>query len=148
MNMQQVALFQYSVNYFFGLSSESKEKKCVWKLNQQLFTACFYDSTLFKKNADSQDFFNDTLRAEILHIDSYGDSINKFKNNLPLLIDKLSNFVVSNDLSKYNLSDKLLAKNVSFIGKNISDFDFYLFPKNANFEVVSIISSETLDQNV
>ena len=147
MNIREAALFQYSFDFFLKLAKESK-KTCVWKLDQQLFTACFYDSTLFSEDEDIQSFFNRTLKTAILHIDPYGDSINKFKNNLPLLIDKLSNFVVSNDLSNYNLSDELLAKNVSFIGKNISGLDFYLFPENASFEVVSIISSETLDQNV
>ena len=147
MDIREAALFQYSFDFFLKLAKES-EKTCVWETNQQLFTAEFYDYSLFNSNESSRNKFDLAFKHNVLKNNDFGESIIQFKNDFPLLISTIFKFIQSVNVSEYTLSDRLLAKNVSFIGKNISKLDFYLFPENANFDVVSIISSETLDQNV
>lgn len=146
MNLKQAALFEYSFEYFLSKIHNAEAKKCIWEFNGQLLTATFHDSTLFSGDEFSKQLFNDRLKEDALKLNtSHGDSLGKFQRNFPLLINTLSTFVVDLDNSQYTLTDFFLAKNVSFLGKNIDNLDFYLFPKDADFKIVSITSSETRD---
>ncbi|ASX21866.1 MULTISPECIES: hypothetical protein [Lactiplantibacillus] len=147
MNLKQAAILDFSFNELLHDLDRGKAKRCVWSFNNELFTASFYKNSPFK---DGKKLFsyNEAFSKRFPRKDSFTDPRIFWLNNLPLFINDLKNFILSDQVDEDDLVENFVLTNVSFFKKDLGNFSFYLFPEDAQIEIVSAISVETLDQNV
>ncbi|ARW13398.1 hypothetical protein [Lactiplantibacillus plantarum] len=147
MNLKQAAILEYSFNELLHSLNKDGSQKCVWCFNGEIFTASFYKVKPFKDDRKRFDY-DEAFSEHFFKGEPFNVQETSQFNNLPLFLSNLKAFISSALVNEDDLVDSLFLRNVSFFRKELGNFDFYLFPEDTQIEIVSTISSETLDQNV
>lgn len=139
MNTTQVKLFFYGIQML--LDKEIKQTDVVFKCNNGYISATFYkEDDIFQSDQDKFDFRQKLIDEFQLRRYVFNEQRDKFRNNIPLAIQQMENFIKNIELE--TRGDDSILFDVKLLNLPTPYFPFLLIDNSWKFKPVSFISSD------